>query len=177
DHKMRFGVSCGSGYALQIFKMQGARTPAFHLLKIVEAFYVPHKQQNFQGFYISSCRDHIYRYRYARRPAIPEFVQNRFRVFFYFVSYLFAEVVAFAKLFPYDLDDIVCMAVGLRKYQSFGHFKLSVFIVSVRKYGGEAFLEGTDNVADLAGVYHVSVKRVGMVNHVFVEAVPAFPPR
>ena len=64
--------------------------------------------------------------------------QNRLGVFFRFVGHLFTELVALAKLFADDLDNVVGMAVGLGEDQGFGDF------IRVGEDFGESVPEGSD---------------------------------
>ena len=53
--------------------------PAFHLLKIIFAFYIPHKKQTFQRFYIGAGGNHINRYGNTRVIVVAELGQCTFR--------------------------------------------------------------------------------------------------
>ena len=86
----------------------------------------------------------------------------------------FAEVVAFAKLFPHNLDDVVRMAVGLGENQGFGNFEFAVFIHAVREHGWKFIFVSTDNIANLAGIDHIPVELGAGIIVIFIQPLPTF---
>ena len=121
---------------MQAFLIKRACAAPFHLLEIVAAFDIAHKQQAFERADIGSRGNHIDGNGDARVVAVAEIRQdgfwffallNDFAVFthnivFGFVSNFFAKFVALPELFPHRFDDVVGVAVVFGKNQGFGHF-------------------------------------------------------
>ena len=66
---------------LQVIKIDGARAAAFHLLKVVAAFHIPHKEQAFQWLHVRAGGDHIHRNGDARMVVVAELRQDAFGIF------------------------------------------------------------------------------------------------
>jgi len=66
------------------------------------------------------------------------FSSSSFRSFIGIVGYLFAEMVFFGEFFPYDLDDIISMAVGFGEDQGFRNLKNSIIIIPVGNIFGSS---------------------------------------
>ena len=101
--------------------IEGAGAAPLHLLKVVRASNIAHKQQALQGFNIGTRGDHIDGDGHARVVVIAKLVQHRLGVFGDFVGHFFAELTLFPKLLPHGLDNIVGVAVGFGKDQRLGH--------------------------------------------------------
>ena len=56
---MVFGEFCRGRHFSEAIQINGTCATALHLLKVVFAFYVPHKQQTFQRLNIRTRRHHI----------------------------------------------------------------------------------------------------------------------
>ena len=82
---MSFGF-CGFRHLLKSIFADGASASAFHLLEIIDAFHVAHKEQNLQRFYVSACGNHIHRDGNARIKLVAKAVEYRFGIFLYLVS-------------------------------------------------------------------------------------------
>ena len=145
-------------------------TPALHLLKIIFAAHIPHEDQALDGFDIGAGGNHIYCDRNAGIVAIAELTEHTLRIFGG-VGNLFAELVSLAELFPDNLDDVVGVAVGFGENQSFGDF-----LTPWEQRGKQAFPEGADHHADLAGIDNVPVQLGGLVIHILVQLLPALFP-
>jgi len=169
---MVFGVSGGGRYFLQIVQSNRACAPAFHLLKVVAAFDIPHEKQTFQRPDIGAGGNHIHSHGNARVIGVAKLRQNAFGVVAV-ISYFFAEPVFFAKFFPDDLNDIVGVAVGLGEDERFGHFKFVFFIDAVGKHFRQMLFEGADNRADLVGIDNIVIKLFAGVADVFIQLLPA----
>ena len=153
----------------QIVMLQGAGAPALHLLEVVLALYVAHKQQTLQRLYIGASGDHVHRHRDSGVVVVTKLGKDRFGVLawldeipiFVFpvlcrlVSDLFTKGITFAKFFPYRLDDVVGVAVGLGEDQGLGHF------LAAWKYLGQTVSEGLDDRSDLAGIDDVPIQLFG----------------
>src|SRR6185437_8481872 len=136
--------------------------------KVVPALHIAHEEKAFEGFHIGTGRDHIHRYRDARIVVVAELRKNRLRVFLGLVCDLLAKIVALPELFTSRLNDVVCVAVGFRKYESLRYF------LSSRKNLGQLVAVGADNGADLVGVDDSTVKLCGGVRLICILSLPPF---
>ena len=167
---------------MQAFFIKRACAAPFHLLEIVAAFDIAHKQQAFEWADIRSCGNHIDGNGDARVVAVAEIRQDGFRFFallndftvfthnivFGFVSDFFAKFVALPELFPHHFDDVVGVAVVFGKNQGFGYF------LTIWEHYGQMVAERTDNGADLAWIDNISIKLFGSIVFIAILLLPAF---
>ena len=167
---------------MQALFIKRACAAPFHLLKIVAAFDIAHKQQAFERADIGSRSNHIDGNGNARVVAIAEIRQDGFGFFalfddfavfthnivFGFVSDFFAKFVALPELFPHHFDDVVGVAVVFGKNQGFGHF------LTIWEHYGQMVAEGTDNSTDLAWIDNISVELLGGIVFIAILLLPAF---
>ena len=143
---------------MQAFFIKRACAAPFHLLEIIAAFDITHKQQAFKRADIGSRGNHIDGNGDARVVIVAEIRQDGFGFFalsddfavfthnivFGFVSDFFAKFVALPELFTHHFDDVVGVAVVFGKNQGFGYF------FTIWKYCRQLVAECPDNGADLA---------------------------
>ena len=153
---------------MQVVKAQGSCPSAFHLLKIIEAFDIPHKEQAFQRLNIRACCNHVHSNRYSWIVFVAKSRQYRFWVFFGFVRYFLAKGIAFSKLFPHNIDNIISMAVVFGKNKSLGNF------LSSGKDFRQLLLKCPYHAPYLAGIDNFPVKLPGSIGQIFVQLFPAF---
>ena len=161
---------CRGRHLLQIILIQHPGSPTLHLLEIVFAAHIPHENQAFNRLYIRSGGNHIHRNCDSGIIPIPEFTENLLRILGR-VSNFLAKLISFAKFFPDDLYDIICMAVRLRKNQSFRHL-----FPPWEKRSEEAFLKRTDDRPNLAGIDNIPIQLRRAVVHILIQLGPAFLP-
>ncbi len=158
---MVFGDFCRRRNFFQIVKTDDAGSASFHLLKVVSAFYISHKEQAFQRLHVSACGNHIYRNGNAGIIIVTELSQYRFRVFIGPIGYFFAKAVFFVKLFAYNLNNIVSVAVGFGKNQCFRYFKMTLLIKAVGEHLWQMLFEGSDNQTNLVWIHDVFIQLFG----------------
>ena len=167
---MRLGRNSRRGHFLQVVIAQGSRASAFHLLKIIQAFNVPHKEQAFQRLNVRTCGNHVHCNRYSGIVKIAEICQHRFWVFFGFIGHFLAKGIAFPKLFPHYIDYVIGMTVVLGKNQGFRDF------LSAGKDLWPLLLKRPYHVSYLAGIDHVPVQLFSRIGEILVKLFPAFLP-
>ena len=151
--------------------VEGAGATALHLLEIVTAFDITHKEQAFERLHVGAGGDHVHSHGDTRVVVVAELGQDGFRVFFGLVGDLLAELVALGEFLAHGLDNVVGVAVGLGEDQRFGHFG------AVGKYLRQLVAEGADNGANLVGVDDGMVKFPGGIGKVLVLNLPALAAR
>ena len=140
---------------LEIVVFYGAGTASLHLLEVIGAFHVTHKQQALKRFDVGARCDHVHCHGDAWIVFIAELGENGFRILFGLIGDLLTELVFFSKFFSHCLDDIVGMAVGLGKDKRLRHFS------STGEYILQIFVEGVNYCANLIGIDDVAVELFG----------------
>ena len=167
---------------MQAFFIKRACAAPFHLLEIVAAFDIAHKQQAFERADVRSCGNHIDGNGDARVVIVTEIRQDGFGFFalfddfavlshnivFGFVRNLFAEFVALPELFAHHFDDVVGVAVVFGKNQGFWHF------LTIRENYRQVVTECPDNGADLAWIDNIPVELFGSIVFIAILLLPAF---
>ena len=151
---------------MQVILAQCTCAASLHLLKIVLAAYVAHENQTLDGLNISAGGYHINGNSNSGVIVIAEGAENGLRVFCR-VSNLLAELIALAKLFTDDLNNIISMAVSLGKYKGLWNF-----LAARKERGIKVILESADNCAYLAWINNIFIKLRRAVIHIFVKLRP-----
>ena len=164
-------VLCGGGsHLLQIILAQRPGSPALHLLEIVLAPHVPHEDQALDRLHVRSGGNHVHSDGNSGIETVAEIRKGSFRVIRR-IGDLLTELIALAKLFPDDLDDVVRVAVSLGKNQRFGD------LASAGKQDGvQVFPERPNHSPYLAGVDDIPVKAGGCIIYILVHLLPSFLP-
>ena len=163
---MSFGGSRGRRNFLQTVSVQSTRATALHLLEIIAAFDISHKQKAFEGLHVRACRDHVHGDSNSRIIAIAKLSKDGLWVFGRLICDLLAEVIALCEFFPDDLNNVVGVTVGLGKNECLRCFRTSGEDV------GEFIPEGSHDRAYLIGIDDASVELRGRVLLFFVLTFP-----
>ena len=155
---------------MQIVFAEHASATALHLFEIVFAAHIPHEDQALDGFNIGASGNHVHCNCNTGVVIIAEVAEYTFWVFSG-VGYLLAELVSFTKLVPDNLNNVVSMAVGLSKNQSFRDF-----LTSRKQHGKEVVPKGSNHHTNLAWIHNISVQLRRMVVYVLIQLLPALFP-
>ena len=167
DHKMILVLRGGRRHLLQIVLAEGAGAAPLHLLKIILAADVAHKDQALDGLHIRPRGDHVNGNGNTGIIIVAEGAENGLRTI-RLTGDLLAELIALAKLLPDDLNDIIRMAVGLGEDQRLGHFA-----AMREKLREQVVPERSDHGTDLAGIHNVPIQLCRGIDQVFVHLFPA----
>ena len=116
DHKVVFVFRGRWRYLLQVIFAQHPRTAPLHLLKVILAAYIPHKDQALNGLHIGTRGDHIHGNGNAWVIIVPKRTEKLLRLFRRIGDFL-AERIALPKLFPDDLNNVICVTICFGKNQ------------------------------------------------------------
>src|SRR5260370_4325941 len=176
DDEMCFGAGVRR-HGAKIIGLDDTGAAALHLFKKVAALDGAKEKDAFNWAYVGSGSDHVHGHgdagiitvsegrevglRGGARTFVADFFDFR-AVFEFFLVHdagntahvgdFLRELVAFAEFFAKDLHDVFGVAVILGKNESLG-----VFGAAGEDFGGEGFLEGLDDGADLVSGDYVAV--------------------
>ena len=168
NNKSGFSGMDRRGDFFEVVISQGPGPPALHLLKVVSGSDIPHEEQAFEGLDVRAGGDHVNGDGNPRRVIIAKRGQDGFWVFVCLVGHFFTKCVSLIKFFTHDVDDIVGVAVGLRKNEGFGDF------LAAGEHFRQLFTKGFNHVSDLTGIDHVPIQIGAAVGHFLVELLPPF---
>ena len=162
---MGFGGSGIGRDFLQTFFIKGACATPFHLLKIIATFDISHKQQTLKRTHVGACGYHIHGDGNSGVITVAKVGEQGFGgfavfddiaigiklVILGFIGDFFAKLIALAKLFSHDMDNIIGVAVIFGKNQRLWH------VFTIGKNHRQTVFKGADNGANLAGIDHVII--------------------
>ena len=152
---------------MQIVLAQCPGAPAFHLLKVVLAPHIPHKNQALNGLYICPSGNHVHRDSDTGIEAVAEVRKNFLRSVSGVGNFL-TEFVALAKFLTDDLNNVICMAISLGKDQRLGD------LVSTGEQSSiQVFLKRADHSPYLAGVHNIPIQPGWYIADILVHLLPA----
>ena len=115
---MVFSRRVGS-HGPQLFPAEDAGSPAFHLLEIVAAPHIPHKDQTFQRLHVCAGGDHIDGNGNTGVVIVGKLADQILR-FVRFAGDFLAKLVTLPEYLPDDLNNVLRVAVILGEDQRLG---------------------------------------------------------